>query len=297
MKILCIGGTYFLGKRFVELASLTHEITLINRGTRGMGAENVSYIICDRHDAAGLKEKLRNLYFDAVVDFCAYSEGDIEGICSALSGKAERYIFISTVDVYRRGTEEILNESAPFETRDFGGDAGDYISGKVALEKELIRMKDKYGIKVTSVRPVFIYGKDNYAPRESIYFNWIMKAGQYLHPKDADGVFQLVNVDDVAKALIKLLDMPYVEALNLCGKDIYSYDSFADVLDDIAAGLIGRRPERVMISIDEILSRGIPLPFPLTKEESNIYSGEMAKQLGIDFTDLKEGMKEVFGAL
>ena len=34
MKILVIGGTYFLGKAFTDMAKGEHDIVLVNRGSR-----------------------------------------------------------------------------------------------------------------------------------------------------------------------------------------------------------------------------------------------------------------------
>ena len=41
------------------------------------------------------------------------------------------------MDVYERGSGKILDENASFETRDFGGETGAYILGKVSLEAEI----------------------------------------------------------------------------------------------------------------------------------------------------------------
>ena len=114
MRILVIGGTYFLGKVFVDMVKDEHELTLLNRGSMP-APEGVKTIICDRHDV----EALRNVY-DVIVDFAAYQPGDIRGIVEAIPGdvKGMRYIFISTTDVYARGTGKELDEDAPFEVSD-----------------------------------------------------------------------------------------------------------------------------------------------------------------------------------
>ena len=139
MRILVIGGTYFLGRIFVDKVYKEHEVTLINRGNAILPKDTygtVTQHICDRHDEESISN-LRENRFDVVVDFCAYREGDINTVLRALDYNVGQYIFISTCDVYVRGTGKILDESAPFEERDFGGEVGDYITGKVALEKEL----------------------------------------------------------------------------------------------------------------------------------------------------------------
>ena len=52
MKILVIGGSYFLGRVFVMQAAGVHEITLVNRGTYSMEEWGVRQIKGDRRDKA-----------------------------------------------------------------------------------------------------------------------------------------------------------------------------------------------------------------------------------------------------
>ena len=288
MRVLVIGGTYFLGKVFVDMVKDEHELTLLNRGSMP-APEGVKTIICDRHDV----EALRNVY-DVIVDFAAYQPGDIRGIVEAIPGdvKGMRYIFISTTDVYARGTGKELDEDAPFETRDFGGEAGAYILGKVALEKELTEISREKGIIPTSVRPAFIYGEGSYAPRESMYFKWIANASQFLHVSDADGFFQMVYVRDVARAIMALLERNDIEAVNPVGDGILTYDRLAEVLIGISGECLGVKAERIDITVREAEERGIPFPYPMTKAESNMYVSKYPDI--IEYTDFYKGLRDTF---
>ena len=44
MRILVIGGTYFLGKAFVQIAANDNEIVLLNRGNRKTDFINDNHI-------------------------------------------------------------------------------------------------------------------------------------------------------------------------------------------------------------------------------------------------------------
>lgn len=288
MNILVLGGSYFLGKHFVNRTGEEHRITLFNRGNREIELPQAAKIVGDRHDIRAL-ERLKDQPFDVVVDFCAYSEGDISSVFSHLREGCRQYIFISTCDVYEHGRGEFLDESAPFERRSFAGEAGQYISGKVALEEELAACSLKYGAAYTSIRPAFIYGPDNYAPRESMYFHWISQAGQILHPVDATGEFQMVYVEDVVRAVKNALlnESAYNQAYNLASCPMTTYESFADAL----AESVGASFEKVPVTLETITQKQIPLPFPLTREESNWYRGEKALQLIGSYTELSEGLR------
>jgi len=293
MKILVLGGSYFLGKRFVEyiFQNKKHEITVFNRGSRPLNIEGICELFGDRHDSLDIL-KLEGEY-DVVVDFCAYESGDIADIFAALSGKFKQYIFISTVDVYERGLGRMLSENAPFETRDFGGDAGRYILGKAALEKEIKIQSEKYNTKYTVLRPAFIYGPDNYAPREDIYFYWIDKAGQIIHPEDATGEFQMVYVDDVVRALDAAIgnSASFNEAYNIAPLKMENYDSFADALKEA----VHKEFSVVSVPVSMVIENSIPLPFPLTAAESNYYNGEKALELVGEYTSLSEGLEITAG--
>lgn len=289
MNILVLGGSYFLGKQFVNMARTEHSITVFNRGNRPLMLPQVREIVGDRHDIACL-ESLGDRHYDAVVDFCAYSSNDIRSVFAALKGNFDQYIFISTCDVYMRGLGRMLDEKAVFETRDFGGETGQYILGKVALEMELKACAEEYEIAFTSIRPAFIYGPENYAPRESMYFHWIREAGQMIHPKDATGEFQMVYVEDVARAILAVIgkESAYGEAYNLAPLPMITYDDFADAL----AGAVTKPFSRVPVSVQTVYEKQIPLPFPLVREESNWYNGTKIQNLIGSYTELTEGLRK-----
>lgn len=292
MKILVIGGSYFFGRWFVQVTHKDHDITLLNRGNIKTGLEGVQELVCDRHDTGGLKAlDLSRVSYDVVVDFCAYEKGDIKGILDCLDpDKLSKYIFISTVDVYKheQGAAGPVREDGALVHDHLQGPEGDYIAGKVTLELELRERADALGIKGVSVRPAVLYGPLNYAPRESVYFEWIDKAGQIIHPIDADGYWQMIYVEDAARALKKLCELPSDEtcdAYNFCHDERITYDTFEEALESL-----GKPFERVDISVKDADERYIPLPFPLKAEESVYCSAERFKKLWQEHTPLKEGL-------
>jgi len=290
MKILVIGGTYFLGKAFVELAYRENEVTLYNRGNRPLATDAVKSYIGDRHDISAL-QRVEGEY-DVVVDFCAYEAGDIRLVAEQLTGRFKQYVFISTCDVYRKGTGELLTEESPLEDRAFPGPEGAYISGKTALERELVLCAKEYGFAYTSIRPAFIYGEDNYAPREGIYFQWIEKAGQILHPSDATGEFQMVYADDCAHVILRVCGEKeaYDRAYNVCGTERVTYEVWRDVL--IRA--VNKSFTCIDIDVAQVYERQIPLPFPLRMEESEKYDGSKVKHLGVTYINLVEGIARCY---
>lgn len=290
MNILVIGGTYFLGKAFVECAYREHNLTLFNRGNRAISLEEVRCYKGDRHDGAALQQIEEK--YDVIVDFCAYESGDIRFVAEQLKGRFKQYVFVSTCDVYRKGSGEILTEESPLEDRVFPGPEGAYITGKVCLEQELAMCAKELGFAYTSMRPAFIYGEGNYAPREGIYFEWITKAGQILHPTDATGEFQMVYVKDCAQAILRVCgaEEAYGQAYNVCGTQQVTYEVWKEVLEKAT----DKPFTCVGLEAVQIYEKQIPLPFPLTMEESERYDGSKVKELGIVYVGLVDGVRRSY---
>ena len=293
MKLLVIGGSYFFGRVFVMLAAKEHDVTVLNRGTYSVAQLGARQIKGDRKDAAVWKAMTED--YDCIVDFCAYEKGDIARVLENMPANVRQYIFISTVDVYERGVGGRKGEETPLETRILPGEAGAYIAGKVALEQEVREECGKRGMDYTVIRPAILYGPFNYAPRESVYIRLMVQNHVLPHIDDATGSFQFVYVKDAAEAVVKCLLNPraYGQAYNLCGDEILDYDAFYRELrqaSDVEA-------EEIPMTAGTAESQGIPLPFPVTKAETELYSNEKGKEeLGIQYTSIAEGMAKTYRA-
>lgn len=293
MKILVIGGSYFYGRVFVMQAAKEHDIAVINRGTYSMEAFGVRQIRGDRKEE-GLWRSIGESY-DAIVDFCAYEKGDIARVLRNIPGSIRQYLLISTVDVYARGTGGLKDERTPFETRIFPGEAGNYIAGKTALEQELAEECAARGMAHTVLRPAILYGPFNYAPRESAYIQMIVQKSMLPRITDATGQFQFVYVKDAAEAILKCLlnERAYGQAYNLCGEEILNYDLFFEALKNAA----DTEANEIPLNCGEALQQGIPLPFPISEAETELYSNEKSKkELGMNYTSFAEGMARTYRA-
>ncbi|MCM1118203.1 MAG: NAD-dependent epimerase/dehydratase family protein [bacterium] len=293
MKILVIGGSYFYGRVFVMLTAQQQEITVVNRGTYSLADMGVAQIKGDRREPS-LWQRISGKY-DVIVDFCAYEPGDIRCVLDNLQAKPSQYIQISTVDVYRRGIGGYKAEDTPFEDRALQGEAGAYIAGKVALERELRQVCGETGVDWTVLRPGILYGPYNYAPRESAYIQMMVQ--QQILPRitDADGQFQLVYVKDAAEAVRQCLCNPltYGQSYNICVKEPVTYSGLAEVLLRVCDSPV----RELSMSVDQAQRQGIPLPFAVREQETEQYDNEKSlRELGLAYTSLEEGMARTFRA-
>lgn len=297
MNLLVIGGSYFYGRVFVMEAAKEHSVTVLNRGTYSMKEFGVKEITGDRHDRNTLAQCMED--YDAVVDFCAYEALDVASVAENLSGRMGQYILISTVDVYEWGSSAVKTEEHAMEQRRFPGEAGAYIAGKTALEKELVQICNERKIPWTVFRPAILYGPYNYAPRESAYIQMLLVNRALPSFTDADGRFQFVYVKDAAQAIIRALgnQKAYGQAYNLCQDEIMSYDTFFKALKKAAKEDGVEELQEIPITVDSAMAQQIPVPFPAKAAETELCSNEKSKrELGMEYTDFEEGMRRTYRA-
>jgi Nucleoside-diphosphate-sugar epimerases len=295
-NVLVIGGSYFVGRVFVEeLAKESdYRIYVLNRGSRPLNMEGVAEIVCDRNNVAQLKENIPSEKWDAVVDFCAYYPNDIEGMLSALSQHdVGQYIYLSTSSVYKKTLSIPVREDAPklAETQPELGTYSDYAFNKWRSEIRLMELCAGTNIHYTSLRPAIIYGKYNYAPRESYFFDLIHQGKTIALPDNPLPLFTFVSVWDVVKIIIACIgnEKVFDRAFNLAAPDMVSYRRLVEVLGEI----MGKKIRVRTMSVEAIDEKKIPLPFPL--DDHLIYSGALIRQvLGIEYTPFVEGMRKAW---
>lgn len=296
-RILVIGGSYFYGRIFCTLASRAGDLglTLLNRGRYSMThLPGLTEHRCDRHDPLAIAD-LPPQDYDAAVDFCAYAPGDVASLLQHLPGSVRRYILISTADVYARSGDGPRAEDAPRLTSAPSGAAGDYAYTKRLLEDELWEACARRGIEPVILRPAFLYGPYNYAPRESWFIEKIVRGEPIPFPSDAAGRFQLVYVKDAAEAILACIRQEQAagKAYNLSAPEILTYERFVSVLREAADRPFTLRP----VTVEGSFREQIPLPFPLTEAESELFDGgKITRELGLLYTPIREGMEKTFRA-
>lgn len=296
-NILVIGGTYFAGRCFVNMAARSGDcsLVLLHRGHYSMAhLPNVKEIIGDRHDPAVLR-LLPAIEYDAVVDFCAYTPGDTALLLDTMPGHTRRYLLFSTADVYLRSYVGVKDENAPLVFQKEPGMVGEYIYHKRLLESEARESCCAHGIALSIFRPAFLYGPFNYAPRESYYIEKILRGESLPVPVDADAHFQFVYVEDVARAVLNLCRGEGEDGVyNLAAPEEISYRSFIDMLHCVADRPFSENP----VTVEQVLHDALPLPFPLREGESELYLGEKAPAaLHFSYTPFQEGLRRTYEVL
>jgi 2'-hydroxyisoflavone reductase len=295
-NVLVIGGSYFLGRVFVEelLKMGGYSIHVLNRGRIPIRKEGVSEIVCDRHDTAKVRSSLPGLEWHAVVDFCAYTAEDIQGMVSSLPrGRVRQYIYISTASVYEKTWDIPVREEAPKLTgpQPELGPFADYGYNKWLAETELEKQCGNGDIKFTIIRPAFIYGKYNYAPRESYFFDLITEGKPVIVPENNLPLFSFVSVWDTALITAGCLESGAVHgrAFNASAPELVSYRRLVEVFETVTE----KELDVEEMSVEDIIEKQVPLPFPL--DEHLVYSGALIQEcLDFRYTGFLDGMRETY---
>src|SRR5262249_42866327 len=130
MQVLIIGGTGFIGPATVHLlVERGHEIALFHRGlTAANLPEGALHILGDRSDLPAYSREFSRFAPDVVLDMHPMTGAQAQAVLQTFSGIAQRFVAISSQDVYRAygrliGTEPgspdptPLAEDAPLRER------------------------------------------------------------------------------------------------------------------------------------------------------------------------------------
>ena len=103
MKILVIGGTWFIGRCVTQqLLQEGHEVSVFNRGvTPANLPQQVTHIRGDRQNLTDYRQTFQQLAPDVVIDMIALTEAHARSTMETFKGVARRIVTISSQDVYR----------------------------------------------------------------------------------------------------------------------------------------------------------------------------------------------------
>ena len=198
MKILVLGGTEFLGKHFVELAKIDHEVILFNRGKSNPNIHNE--LKCIKGDRYKDIERINDSNFDAVVDTSGYFPKNLEYITGNLKNKCRTYLFVSSCsvfDMYDQPQDNITESGKLVDLNiDSETDKPETYGARKFLCEEMVRrnFEDNHFI----VRPGLIVGPDDPTYRFPYWADRVSEGGIVLAPGESSAPLQFIDVRDLA---------------------------------------------------------------------------------------------------
>lgn len=254
MDILIIGGTRFLGRALVDAARAAgHRVTLFNRGRSNPDLfKDIETLTGDRdHDL----DRLAGQRWDAVIDTCGYTPGQVQRSAEALKESADRYIFISTLSVYADFKQAGIDESYPvgkLEDESIEEVTGEtYGPVKALCEQAAERVLPG---RVLVIRPGLIVGPYDLSDRFAYWLNRIARGGDVLAPGNPNQRISFIDVRDLATWIVRMAEQRATGVFDADGPG--SPITMRGLLDACNHGA-GRGASLVWVSEDFILKEGV----------------------------------------
>ncbi|MFI0155783.1 NAD-dependent epimerase/dehydratase family protein [Streptomyces lydicus] len=210
MRILVMGGTWFLGKHIVESAlSRGWQVTTFNRGLSGRDTAGVEAVHGDRTSRTDLESLAGHGPWDAVIDTSSsdLAPRDVLAATTALRPAVRRWVHISTVSVYEGWPHQPLTDDSALlecpadadESYGYTGTDGSptqYGFQKAGGERAVA---EAFGDAAVFLRPGVILGPGEYVGRLPWWLERADRGGRILAPAPAEQRIQPVDVRDVAR--------------------------------------------------------------------------------------------------
>ena len=155
MKILLIGGTGTISMAVSKLLlSQGHTLYLVNRGSRSHTLTgDIIELKADINEEASVSSLIKDLSFDVVADFIAFTKDQLARDYRLFQGKTRQFIYISSASAYQKPLSDYrINEGTPLANPYW-----EYSRNKIAGEDYLMELYRDSGFPVTIIRPSHTY--------------------------------------------------------------------------------------------------------------------------------------------
>ena len=209
MKILFIGGTGTISASISRrLIAEKHELYLLNRGNQSHLLPQGAISLCsDINNENNVSELIRDLEFDCVVDFIAYTPEHLERDYRLFKGKTRQFIFISSTSAYQKPLSDYrVSEATPLANPYW-----QYARDKIACEEYLTRLYREEGFPITIVRPSYTYC-ERAVPLavKGANGSWqvikrMLEGKPVIIQGDGTSLWTMTHADDFARAFVGLI--------------------------------------------------------------------------------------------
>jgi len=194
----------------------------------------VATVYGDRTEPGDLERLAAAGSWDAVLDTSGFVPRETLEVARALEPVVSRYVFVSTVSVYRDWPiKPLVDESAVLDAPsdagpDFGydGDPGPSVYGftKAGCERAVV---ETFGHdRAVALRPGVILGPREYVGRLPWWLRRVARGGQVLAPGRPDRTIQPVDVRDVASFAMRAVAANLAGSFNLTASGEETMEDF-----------------------------------------------------------------------
>ena len=201
MRLLVLGGTQFVGRALVEAAlAAGDDVTLFHRGRTNPDLfPEAEHILGDRDGGLAV---LDDRFWDTCIDVSGYLPRLVGDAATALKGRVERYVYVSTVSVYA-DLSVPRDESGPLAT--IADETTEEITGETygalkALGERVV--SEVFGMEAAIVRPGYVIGPYDHTGRFPWWAHRAARGGEMIVPASIARAFQAIDTRDLADFLL-----------------------------------------------------------------------------------------------
>ncbi len=295
VRVLFIGGTGVISSACVDLAVQRGiDIVLLNRGqtTRPIPA-GVPVLHGDIRDKDSVSQVLKDMRFDAVVNWIAFTPEHVETDLALFRGRTDQYIFISSASAYQTPPVSFpVTESTPLRNPYWR-----YSQQKIACEDRLVAAYRQDGFPATIVRPSHTYDATKWPVHGGYTVVHRMKAGQkvVVHG-DGTSLWTLTHHRDFARGFVGLLGNPHTigEAIHITSDEVLTWNQIYEMV----AHAIGVEAKIVHLPSDVIATYDAEWAAGLLgdKAHSMVFDNTKVKRLVPDYVasiPFSQGVQEI----
>ncbi len=274
MNILVIGGTRYFGIHMVnKLLEEGHNVTIATRGTTADNfGSKVKRIYLERTNENSIKDALKDLHFDVVIDKIAYCSNDIRYVMDNVN--CDKYIYMSSTSVYNPKKIDTVEE-------DFNGYSDTFVwCDRMAFPYEEIKRQAEYALwqkyadrNWIAVRYPFAIGKDDYTNRLKFYVDHVMQSIP-MYIDNIDYQMSYIRSDEAGCFISFLVDKNVDGAINGCSDGTISLGEIIEYVEN-------KTGKKAIID-----NSGDTAPY--NEEPEYSINTQKAKKLGFEFSKLSD---------
>jgi nucleoside-diphosphate-sugar epimerase len=232
LRVLFLGGTGIISSACSWLAAERGiDLFVLNRGRstdRPLPAA-ATVLRGDARDPVSVRDALGGREFDAVVDWVAYTPGDVRADIDAFRGRTGQFVFISSASAYQTPPSRVpVVESTPLRNPFW-----QYSRDKIACEELLRAAYREEGFPATIVRPSHTYDQTEVP----LHGGWTavarMRQGKpVIVHGDGTSLWTLTHHADFAQGFVPLLGHSRTlgESFHITSDDVLTWDQITHAL-------------------------------------------------------------------
>ncbi|WP_394747511.1 NAD-dependent epimerase/dehydratase family protein [Spongiimicrobium salis] len=298
LKILVLGGTYFLGPAIVQAALQHHHaVTLFNRGiTNPTLFPNLNLIKGDREKGIASYDPLTKEQWDVVIDVWPQKSKLVNEATMALMKHTKHYVFISSIAVYHDFDQVGLNEEYKLVDLDLERSEWGYPEEKLAAE---LFVKARFEHNHTIIRAGAIKGWRD--PAMDLLY-WCIKLNRddsIIAPGSGLDHLQFIDVADVGRFAVMAAENKFQGAYNCLGpqENVLTWKDFLV----LAKEQFNSKTELIWASEDFLRANKVsafsdlPLWTPLSEDGFMQINNVKLLQSGFKFTPVHKTLEDCMG--